>query len=175
MDSLLLITLCILSAYVAGRADILRRIWKRVSGRERVRLTLKKIIHEGEAVPRFYGFGYIDWPRLEKTAYPVPLNLFVRYGRALWYWLEYLLRARRATWIDRKLGEAYHKGMDAGRESYQAGYEKGKQDGFEEGRRMLFDAFWKELDKQETGAEPEVTHITITNALTEANDDNPPA
>ncbi len=52
-------------------------------------LTLQKMMMEGEMVPRGYGIAYWDsMMGYTAIAYPVPLNLIVRAGRWIWYWLK---------------------------------------------------------------------------------------
>ena len=199
MDWILILglTLCTLIAYSAGRADILRRVWKRVRRRERVKLTLKKIVPEAEPYPRFYGKAYYDWGKgymFERVAYPVPLNLVIRYARTLRLWIEIRIRFPKPSWADAKIGEAYLKGRDIGANSYEAakadaylaGRKKGHEDGFEAGRTMLFGALRKELARESSiiratlvnelhGKDDAIDDADTWAQVTEANDDNPPS
>ncbi len=49
-------------------------------------VSLKKIIEEGQVLPRGYGFAYREWHRRTYVAYPFPLNHVVAAARNLWFW-----------------------------------------------------------------------------------------
>lgn len=143
------------------------------------KFTLKKIVPEGAVYPRGYGFAYYDWKMDTKIAYPVPFNVFARAVRRVYFWyLEWFVTMRRGhSPLDRMLLQARQSGRS---ESYK----KGKADGFEEGRTMLFGALRKELQE-----ETSIIRATLVNELSDkdddsiddadiwaqANDDNPPA
>lgn len=46
---------------------------------------MKKIIGEGEVMPKGYGFSYMLWDRRAHVAYPFPINHLVGFFRKLWF------------------------------------------------------------------------------------------
>ena len=68
-------------------------------------------VNPGEVLPRFYGVAYWEYHRAYLIAYPVPINLIVRFGRWLWHELV----RHRPTKFDELLKSAYQ----AGRQSVQ--------------------------------------------------------
>ena len=45
---------------------------------------MRRLVLEGERVPRFYGRAYVDWLRGHSVAYPVPLHWIVGAWRSFW-------------------------------------------------------------------------------------------
>lgn len=52
-------------------------------------ITLRQEVEQGCRLPRGYGFAYRDFAANLTIAYPVPLNLFVRWARDVWWALAY--------------------------------------------------------------------------------------
>lgn len=176
-----IILVCVLIAYVAGRADILRRVWKRVSGRERVKLEFtlefEKHVGEAEAYPRGYGFAYYDWEMDTKIAYPVPFNVIARGARRVWVWyLEWFVGMRRGhSPLDRMLLQARQSGR-------HESYKRGKQDGFADGFENGYDKGWQEYRDGvlaqlniRVADKGEESDFPALEGFETANDDNPPA
>lgn len=181
------LTLLFVIAYWVGRADILRRIWRRVSGRERVKYTFtlefEKYVSEGEPYPRGYGFAFYDGRTDTKIAYPVPLNVVARGVRCIYLWyLEWFVSAirGRSKW-DLMLMDARRYGRIAGQVeaekrlyknvksgAYNEGYEKGHNDGFADGRTILISDLTKEIEQilaKDVDAKPETIHATLVNNI----------
>jgi hypothetical protein len=81
-------------------------------------------------LPRWYGLAYHEWSRDEQVAYPIPLNLIVRWWRDL-VWL--VKRGKRSV-LDEARQAAYEKGR-------AAGWEQGRRAGRAQLRAELEDAF----------------------------------
>lgn len=47
-------------------------------------MIVKKVINEGEAIPKYYGIAYRDYLRYQAVCYPIVLNLIIRYLREAW-------------------------------------------------------------------------------------------
>ena len=78
-------------------------------------LALEKAVREGERYPRGYGFAYMGEPWLDhKVAYPIPLNLVVRWARAAWIWIMVRVKPMRMSWYERRFMRAYHAGRVTG-------------------------------------------------------------
>lgn len=181
-------------AYYAGRADILRRVWKRVSGRERVKFTFtpefEKRVSEGMAYPRGYGFAYYDYRWDIKIAYPVPFNLIARGARRvhLWYlewfvsgvrgkskWDQMLATARVSGWHEGR-AQGRKDGLEVGlKKGRKQGYDGGHNDGFADGRTILLSDLAKEIERilsDGIAPNPEIVRATLVNAMRDsANDD----
>jgi hypothetical protein len=69
-------------------------------------MKISRNVYVGEMLPKFYGIAYLDYQRDYAFAYPVPINLIVRFGRWLWY---EIVRYRPMK-LDKLLHEAYEKG-----------------------------------------------------------------
>jgi hypothetical protein len=72
-------------------------------------MKISKRVQPGEEIPSGYGIAYHDYYFPYAIAYPIPLNLIVRFLR--WLWHE-TIRLRR-TKFDEMLTEAYRKGLGA--------------------------------------------------------------
>ena len=48
---------------------------------------MRKYIKEGEVMPKWYGYAYMDWAALEKVAYPLGINLFARWFHKIKVWI----------------------------------------------------------------------------------------
>ena|SRR2546422_4242344 len=81
-------------------------------------------IPEGGLIPKWYGRAYWAFDSMFAVCYPVPLNLFVRFGRHLWY----LLKAARGHIADERI---YQFGYARGRQHFDIGYRAGFEDGWE--------------------------------------------
>ena len=83
---------------------------------------MKKVIREGEMIPKYYGVAYLEIDRLVAVAYPIPLNIVVGFIRKIWEWLR------------------VPKGL----------YEKqGYQKGYSEGRKYAFNQYKQQVLTQE--------------------------
>ncbi len=67
-----------------------------------------KKVFEGEMYPPFYGIAYVEYYANYAVAYPVPINLIVRFGR--WLWHESI--RWRPTKLDEMLRKAYRQGRE---------------------------------------------------------------
>lgn len=67
---------------------------------------LSKKVKQWEVLPRYYGIAYWDYHSISAVAYPVPLNLIVRFFRWLWHESVKL----RPTELDKLLRDAYEEG-----------------------------------------------------------------
>ena len=77
-------------------------------------ISIRKEIRLGEILPPFYGAAYLLYYCDKVVAYPVPINIIVRFFRFIWYELIKL----RPLEIDNIKYESYHTG-------YAEGYKKG--------------------------------------------------
>jgi len=92
-------------------------------------MTLKKLIREGEMIPKYYGIAYRNWDSLTAVCYPIPLNLIV----GIW--------DRSILWLKH------------GHKLYENGYSKGYSEGYRGGREYAFNQ-WKQQ-----AIRPEVEHL----------------
>ena len=69
-------------------------------------IKLQKKANPGEYIPWGYGIAYWDYCTFHAIAYPVPINLLVRWSRNLWQ----ALTLHRPSKIDEELQKAYQKG-----------------------------------------------------------------
>ena len=69
-------------------------------------MRISRVVLEAQELPRFYGIAYWEYASDHAVAYPVPINLVVRFGR--WLWHE-LIR-HRPTKLDYMLRDAYRRG-----------------------------------------------------------------
>jgi len=85
---------------------------------------------EYEAMPRWYGLAYWDFPRAEAICYPIPLNLIVRAIRLFYFRLAIGLFSPKfeKRWLE-TLHKAERRGWEIGKEY---GYGQGKADGIAE-------------------------------------------
>lgn len=81
-----------------------------------MKISLSKYVQEGCELPKFYGIAYWEYWRNYAVAYPVPINLVVRFGR--WAWHE--LIKFRPTELDKMLRKAYDTGSSEGRLTMRA-------------------------------------------------------
>ena len=70
----------------------------------------KIYLSEGGLMPRCYGVAYLDYMRQEFVCYPIPFNLFVNWGRKLYY----RIAGPSIPEIELKINDAYHKGVQRG-------------------------------------------------------------
>ena len=82
---------------------------------------LKKIIPQGELFPKWYGVAYHDMFQLSYVAYPIPLNLIVRWARNVKFWLGVPRKSFRSelekTFHDLGYERGYRRGWDAAKEN----------------------------------------------------------
>lgn len=76
----------------------------------------RKFVSSGEIVPRCYGLAYQCWDRRGAMAYPIPINLLVRWGRNLHWWLMCTITP---SWADQQRLTWYKLGLEAGRAEYR--------------------------------------------------------
>lgn len=46
-----------------------------------------RFIGQGERIPKYWGISYRCWDRYGGVAHPVPINILVRWGRNVWFYL----------------------------------------------------------------------------------------
>jgi hypothetical protein len=90
---------------------------------------MRRLVSDGEMIPRGYGVAHRDIPRAESVCYPVPLHLPARWLRNLWWVIR---RARPGRW-ERALMEARHAGYTEARDLCTKNVEAAVRFGQEEG------------------------------------------
>jgi len=102
---------------------------------------MKKLVFEGEKIPKFYGRSYYDPIRNCWVCYLIPINVFVR----MWMILKFMLRRGifRTTIYEKELNNAYRKGFEEGKKKIDLEvYRKGLCEGFDMGMEryeMIFE------------------------------------
>lgn len=77
-----------------------------IFGKVRIPMKLMHKQKSGEIIPFWYGVAYWEYDSYHAVAYPIPINLIVRFFRNLYHKLiEY-----RPTELDKKLRKAYEDG-----------------------------------------------------------------
>lgn len=74
-------------------------------------MIVKKVINEGEAIPKYYGIAYRDYLRYQAVCYPIVLNLIIRYLRELYFIIAIPADLSRSEHI---VQEAYRQGYEDG-------------------------------------------------------------
>jgi hypothetical protein len=69
------------------------------------RFGLRRLVKEGEMIPSGFGVAYRDWLNHWAVAYPIPLNLLVRAGRAIWH------KLKSPRWLRLMTDRIYKKGL----------------------------------------------------------------
>lgn len=82
-----------------------------------------------QRMPRWYGVAWEDPLQLAVHAFPIPVNLFVRWWLGAYRWARW----SRGNTFERLLWEAERRGRERGRREGQeahraAGYEAGRRD-----------------------------------------------
>jgi len=113
-------------------------------------MKLKIIVSEGTVLSKWCGIAWPCWDKMAWVAYPIPLNLVMRFLHCVWImlqngcrpsWLDYFIREVRKREYDRGRADGWAAGWaDAVTENYQKGFLRlGNQIGneFETLRRAL--------------------------------------
>ena len=90
-----------------------------------------KELHAGAIIPTGYGIAWKSWDRATFVVMPMPFNLFVSWGRALWY------------------GGMHGYTLDALAKANEAGYQEGKRDAEERASKHITNLAAREIAKQE--------------------------
>lgn len=86
--------------------------------------------------PRFYGVAWEDPLSLVVHAFPIPVNLVVRWWLGFWRWCRW----SRGNTFERLLWEAERRGEERGRRrGWDAGHNQGWQDGRDYERRLTME------------------------------------
>lgn len=92
---------------------------------------MKKIIDEGEILPRGYGVAYIRWDCRRVVCYPVPINWIVSWTVRAWAFLRHAARPTLAQKIQRQgWTEGYAAGCERAESEGRMQYDKGRVDGW---------------------------------------------
>ena len=77
------------------------------------RISFKKEVEEGEALPFGYAIAYIDYPRgFRRIAYPIGIHLIVGLLRKIYFWL---VRQRVKNAEEAGYRRGYDEGQKMGR------------------------------------------------------------
>lgn len=92
---------------------------------------IKKIVQEGEIIPKFYGMAYWDYMRRIGICYPLGINWIVWLCREIYFRVMVVPLGKQ--------GEMYRQGFKDGE---QSGYRLGLRAGYKE----AFDKLEKQID-----------------------------
>jgi len=88
-----------------------------------MKLKLRKPIYEleeGGLLPRGFGIAYYEYYSNHVICYPIPLNLFINWGRKLYY----KIIGPSIPDIEKRLHRAYTKGVKAGWKAHKTRMEE---------------------------------------------------
>ena len=82
----------------------------------------RRMVTEGEKVPRGYGIAWDDYSTFEYVGYPVGLHLFARTIRQLWIAFKFY---RHPNWWEQQLHKQFLRGSRYAHESHRDDYDRG--------------------------------------------------
>jgi len=92
-------------------------------------MKMKKLVSEGESMPRGYGFSYWDWDTFRAVCHPIPFNILEAWRRKIVGWLMATYPLSLASKPPDGYTLGYYAGIRAGKDvaGYWRGFEEGAQ------------------------------------------------
>ena len=80
--------------------------------------TYRELVQPSPVLPKLYGIAYEDMWRGVVVAYPMPLNVFVRWGRLLYFYLksppQTKIEKREQDIYERAYADGLRRGIEKG-------------------------------------------------------------
>lgn len=100
-------------------------------------------LYNGDVIPAGYGYAYRLWDRDIAVYMPIPVNLFVQFGRWVYYWAR---SQHFETVVEKAFDAGYQRGLTVAKDRHKREIEEARS----QATAKVFNDLLRELDRRGT-------------------------